>query len=110
MEQTQIKVLDYIYQRQENLNVYYSPSKKFLFVKNARCASTSLVQAFNQNIQDFGFLKQDCDIDINDTFTLTSVRNPFDRVLSLWQWFKGANKMPYSIDKFVLEMFPSHDP
>lgn len=81
------------------INIKY----KFIFIKNEKCASTSIINFFknnlniNDNIQLNVLTMNNIPIEYIDYFKFTTIRNPYDRLVSLY--FHGKPDHNY-IKKF----------
>jgi hypothetical protein len=111
-----------IWLEQDHPQLAFSEGKKVIYMKPAKCAGTSILKGQlekrrnknnyivrKRNILPFNnWLNQLTEKDLEDYFIFTFVRNPFDRVVSVWNHkirgeSKGTaeRKQTLSFDNFV---------
>lgn len=95
-------------------------SKKFIFIDICKCATTSIQKAFNQKVKCKGkhhsitnivghrfYSTQLSDEEIENYYKFTIVRNPYDRLTSLWHFCCTApvRGSDISFEEFVTTVY-----
>jgi len=89
--------------------------KKFIFIDICKTAGTSINKTFSKKykcigkhhsitniVGDFSFCTNLTKEQIDKYFKFTFVRNPYDRIVSLWLWGVKSTYKEYNFKQFVL--------
>jgi len=92
--------------------IWISESKKLLYLKSCKCASTSIAQTLIKNIPDMKNLRAYRKApDFSKYYKVTFVRNPWDRMVSLYHNYYDTNKLKrkFEVPEMTFDEFMHSD-